>query len=90
MDLVDEENADKILGPKKAKGEKAVSGHDQDTTAEVEDGGEELPSWQDTPNISALHVDNTAGTSSTSTITSASTRYVLYAFSARASKAAVM
>lgn len=89
MDLVDEENADKILGPQKAKGGKAVWESEQDTKAEVEDGGEQLPSWHDTPTISALHVDNTAG-SSTSTITSTSIRYVLYAFSVRASEAAAI
>lgn len=53
VDLVGEDSADRLLGPKKAKGGKVPSKSDSEYKAEDE---EELPAWQDQPAIPEMYV----------------------------------
>ena len=70
VDLVDEENADKILDPDKEMGDKdnEKSKSNKETKAEEE---EEIPSWQDKPAVPEFPFDTSA----------TSSRYVLFASS---------
>lgn len=58
VDLVDEDGADKILGPKKAKGDKVASKSESDYKT---DDGEDLPAWQDQPAIPEHYADVNRG-----------------------------
>lgn len=62
VDLVDEDSADRLLGPKKKKAKwwgRVISKSESDY--KIEEGEEELPAWQDKPVLPARHV-NTTGT----------------------------
>ena len=67
VDVVGDNTADELLGPKKRKGGKKVSKIDSDCKAEDEDE-EELPAWQDQPSIPEFHADTViiGGSSSSS------------------------
>eukprot|EP00904_Undaria_pinnatifida_P010820 jgi/Undpi1/6869/HiC_scaffold_21.g09345.m1 len=57
VDLVDEEDADKILGPEKAKDDEKEGGNK--TVDETKgDDEEQLPAWQDKPAVPEFHFDS--------------------------------
>ena len=62
VDLVDEENADKILGTEEAKGDKNKGSSKTGEEAKGEEA-EELPAWQDKPAVPEFHFDSSSSSS---------------------------